>query len=173
MRLGLGQQGSIAAAIAVLACSLFTVAAHADRRVALVVGNRAYTELPGLSNPVRDAAAIGKVLRQHGFTVMERPNLNRAQFLDALDELRNRSTGAEVALVFYAGHGGSIGDRDILAPVDMRYSCDERSYERTLPIEQVFEAIGRAQNKIVILDACRNQPNPKCPPRPLGDAGVI
>src|SRR5690606_32771115 len=127
--------------------------------------NGAYQSLSALSNPTRDAVAIAGALRANGFDVSEFSNLSRADFLDALESFQQKAKGAELALVFYAGHGMEIAGRDILAPVDMEISCNPKKARRAVGFDKLFEAASGASNKVVLLDSCRNDPFPTCPTR--------
>lgn len=149
----------------------FPALATAAERVALVIGNNDYRHMSRLDNPARDAAAVAKVFRDAGFKVIEKIDIDRAEFLDAIDELRAEAKGADVAVVFYAGHGGEVAGRDVLAPKDLRYSCQTKSLERAVRVTDVVEAIAGAKKKILVLDACRNEPFPQCPTRGADGGG--
>ena len=98
-----------------LICMLFTaVSAHAEKRVAFVVGNGAYKNVAPLPNPSVDAKAIAATLRNVGFEVVEGSNLTRDKMTERLLEFGKKAQGADVAVFFYAGH--EIG----------RASCRER-----------------------------------------------
>jgi len=135
------------------------------RRLALVIGNGAYTSLSTLANPVKDAGAIADALKARGFEVSEHHDLDRADFLDALEAFQQKAKGAELALVFYAGHGMEVGGKDILAPVDMEISCEPKEARRAVGLDKLFEAASGASNQVVLLDSCRNDPFPNCPTR--------
>lgn len=150
-----------------LAALLLASAAGAAeaRRVALVIGNGAYQSLSTLANPTKDAVAIAGALRANGFDVSEYSDLSRADFLDALESFQQKAKGAELALVFYAGHGMEIAGKDILAPVDMEIACDPKEARRAVGLDRLFEAASGASNQVVLLDSCRNDPFPSCPTR--------
>jgi uncharacterized caspase-like protein len=82
-----------------------------------------------------------------------------------LDDFRASVTSVDEAIVFYAGHGMNIGGRDILAPTDMPDVCSAGPLRRLVELDHIFKAIKSARSKIVILDACRNNPFPRCPTR--------
>jgi tetratricopeptide (TPR) repeat protein len=144
----------------------------AGRRVALVIGQNAYPGgasatigLPELDNPVRDARRMAELLGRHGFEVMscdgKRPgclDLSRNGLLDALKRLQERAAGADLALVFFAGHGMATEEGNILAPVDAKVDCASGAVSQGVPVEQIMAATGRARMKLVILDACRDNP---------------
>ena len=107
--------------IAAMACLVLAAgAAQAERRVALIIGNGAYQNVPRLPNPPRDAALIETALRQAGFEVTLANDLDRNHLVDALRSFGNAADGADWAVLYYAGHGiemgGEIG----------RASCRER-----------------------------------------------
>src|SRR5262249_7358954 len=109
----------------------------AAKRIALVIGQNAYlggasatTGLRPLGNAVPDAARMAELLAKHGFEVMscdgKTPgclNADRNRFLEALKELEQRAAGADLALVYFAGHGVATEEGNIVTPVDARVSC--------------------------------------------------
>src|SRR5262245_55683469 len=142
------------------------------RRVALVIGKNAYSGgasatvgLPKLSNPAGDAARMAGLLKQHGFEVIacdgKTPgcfDLDRARFLGALKRLEQRAAGADLALVFFAGHGLASEEGNILAPVDAKLKCSTGSVTNGVVVERIIRATKPARHKLVILDACRDNP---------------
>jgi formylglycine-generating enzyme required for sulfatase activity len=148
----------------ILALALTAAAAEA-KRLALVIGNGAYRSIATLANPVPDARAIARALKENGFEVVEHYDLARADFLDALEDFRTKAAGADLALVFYAGHGMELAGKNVLAPVDIDVDCDSREARRSVPIERLFEATAPARNQVILLDSCRNDPFPQCPTR--------
>jgi formylglycine-generating enzyme required for sulfatase activity len=158
----------IVAAALVLLLSAWAPVAAEGKRVALVVGMSAYQHLSSLPNPVPDAKAIAAELKSHGFEVSEYYNLDRADLLDALEKFERDATGAEVALVYYAGHGMEVQGKNLLAPTDMEVECENKSALRSVDLQQLFKAAGPAPQQIVLLDACRNDPFPQCPARGTG-----
>jgi formylglycine-generating enzyme required for sulfatase activity len=153
-----------AATLLILASSLAPAAA-AEKRVALVLGIGEYQHLSTLDNPVRDAKAIAASLKAHGFTVSDYYNLDRADLLDALETFKREAAEAEVALIYYAGHGMEVGRKNIIAPTDMEIECGNKTTLRAVELDQLFDAASEAPAQIVLLDACRNDPFPQCPTR--------
>lgn len=145
--------------------------AFAAKRVALVIGNGGYKTLSTLDNPTRDAVAVAGELRANGFDVEEHTDLDRADLLDALDGFREAARGADLALVFYAGHGMEVDGKDVIAPVDMTIACENRELKRAVPLDALFEAADGARQKVVLLDACRSDPFPQCPKRGAEEMG--
>ncbi len=136
------------------------------KRTALVIGNDRYeAEVGRLQNPAHDAKAMGVVLRKLGFSVMEGRNLTRDQLLKTLDQFRKTLPGAEVALLYYAGHGLSVGNANYLVPIRSGFDPDGADHltlkmlaeTRLFNAEQAVADMGTggAACNIIILDACR------------------
>ncbi|MGD9915885.1 MAG: caspase family protein, partial [Rhizobiaceae bacterium] len=139
--------------------------AVAETRVALVIGNAAYEKLSPLSNPVIDAERMAQMLAANGFDVMScdgaKPgcfNLDRSGMTDALEAFELKARGADVAMVFYAGHGMQTAKGNVLAPVNMELSCDTLDPLKATMLDNVMDALSDAKDKIIIIDACRNDP---------------
>ena len=153
----------------VLAFSGASVAEAGTRRVALVIGNSAYSGLTPLNNPGLDAARMAELLAENGFDVHScdgtRPgcfDLTRDGLETALEDFADAADGADLALLFYAGHGMEVAQGNVLAPVDMKLSCESRRARRLVLLGDVLEAMRGAREKVVILDACRDNPLPNC-----------
>jgi len=159
----------IVALAAVIFMTLASPLAAEGKRVALIIGMGDYKHLSSLTNPVPDAQAIAKSLKDHGFEVSEHYNLDRADLLDALEKFERESQGAEVALVYYAGHGMEIDGKNVLAPTDMEIDCKDKKSLRSVELDKLFAAASPAPQQIVLLDACRNNPFPQCPTRGAGE----
>ena len=154
----------IAAALVLMLAAILPASAE-GKRVALVIGMGQYQHLSRLENPVPDAKAIAAELRAHGFEVSEHYDLDRADLLDALETFKRQAAGADVALVYYAGHGMEIEGKNVVAPTDMEVECENKTTLRSVELDQLFAAAGPAPQQIVLLDACRNNPFPQCPTR--------
>lgn len=129
------------------------------RRVALVIGNSAYRTVPQLPNPENDAEDVSAALRADGFEVIEGKNLDRRGMGEALGRFARAANEADVALFYYAGHGLQFRGENYLLSVDSAPS-DEFGipYELTR-VADVTEALNHATGvRILILDACRNNP---------------
>src|SRR5262252_860225 len=141
----------IHAALILLALLLLPGGASAQepKRVALVIGNDSYQSLSKLNNPRLDAARLAGLLASNSFDVVScdgaRPgcfDLTREGMLDALETLRGKADGADLAMVFYAGHGMEGADGNVLAPVDVEVSdCTERALRRGVPLDALFKAV--------------------------------
>jgi uncharacterized caspase-like protein len=134
--------------------------ACAETRVALVVGNSAYSSGP-LSSPRDDAQAVEAKLKGLGFQVITKTDLSREEFFNAIREFGNllRQPGT-VSLFYYSGHGMQVNNRNYMIPTDadIRSDLDVRRY--AVPVEDVLARMewGKSNPNIVILDACRNNP---------------
>ncbi len=132
--------------------------AEAAKRVALVMGNSAYVNAPALPNPRNDAQAMSATLTDLGFEVITGLDLDREGMEDAVDRFGKAAEGAELALVFYAGHGIQVAGENYALPVDARLRS-ERDLRRAVPLSWLVAEAGRANRLgLVILDACRNNP---------------
>lgn len=149
-------------AIAVLALLANTpAAAQGERRIALVVGNGAYQSAGALANPVNDAGDMSSALKNLGFEVILGTDLDKRAFEGKLREFARALPKADVALLFYAGHGLQVGGRNYLIPVDAQLQT-----ERDLDFEGVsldfvlkqMELDRDGKTSIVLLDACRDNP---------------
>jgi len=150
-----------APAVAVCLILAFSVGiARAEKRVALVIGNSAYKNAPALMNPKNDAQDIGKSLRDLGFFTIVATDLDRNGMNDVLDRFSRAVGGAEIALVYYSGHGMQFAGKNYLLPVEARLeNAEDVNRFRLMPVDDIFDVLQGAQGaRIVILDACRNNP---------------
>lgn len=131
------------------------------QRIALVVGNAAYTDRP-LRNPVNDAQLMQATLRELGFEVQLATNVDRRGLLGALREFEARARGAEVALFYFAGHGAQVGGSNYLIPLNAPIRSETDVPDEALDAASVLRRIeeGRARVGLVILDACRDNSYP-------------
>lgn len=138
--------------------ALFTNA-HAQKRVALVIGNNAYVDPQKLSNPVNDALLVGNVLEQNlGFDVVRRTDLNRTGMFDAIQEISEKGKGADVVVVYYSGHGVQGPGGNFLLPTDANIGAYEHIRRDALPVNDIVDALQStgARVALLILDACRD-----------------
>jgi cytochrome c-type biogenesis protein CcmH/NrfG len=129
------------------------------RRVALVIGNSAYETAP-LRNPINDASDMAQALRELGFDVINKENLNRNDMKRAIRAFGEKLRGGGVGLFYYAGHGVQVKGINYLVPVDAKVESEEEIEYECLDTGLVLaqmESAGNSMN-IVILDACRNNP---------------
>ncbi|MBN9673494.1 caspase family protein [Roseibium aggregatum] len=134
-------------------------ASLAGGRVALVVGNAAYRNVGTLANPVSDAEAVGAALRRLGFDVTLSLNLSKHEFESRLADFSDRVSKAEIAIVYYAGHGMEMDGRNYLVPTDARLVSDNRVRFEAVSLDTVLAALEGARGlRLVLLDACRDNP---------------
>lgn len=135
--------------------------ATGQRRIALVIGNGRYPELP-LNNPEHDARLIAQTLRSLDFEVGEHLNLNAREFKRVLREFARRMDDDQVASVFYyAGHGVQIGGRNFLLPIDIALRDEAEVRDEAIDLQEALLAHVdrvRPRARIFIIDACRNDP---------------
>ena len=147
----------VAAALALVVVAAPAVVL-ADGRVALVVGNSTYAHIGRLPNPDNDAADMSAALRRLGFEVTTELNADRVELTAALRAFTRRSAGADVSLVFYAGHGIEMDGVNYLVPVDARLERDVDVRYETVTLDDLLVSTAGASLRLVILDACRNNP---------------
>ena len=136
-----------------------SVPAHSMQRVALVIGNSAYEHVPTLTNPVNDATDIGTAFERLGFDVTRIENVGQQKFRRALQEFGRAAAVSEVAVIFYAGHGIEVDQRNYLIPVDARLASDQDVEFETVGLDLVMRAVdGASELRLVILDSCRDNP---------------
>ena len=146
--------------VAVLAFVVVTMpsVARGDGRVALVVGNSTYAHIGRLPNPDNDARDMSAALRRLGFEVTTELDADRVELTEALRAFTRRSAGADVSLVFYAGHGIEMDGVNYLVPVDARLERDVDVRFETVTVDDLLVSTTGAALRLVILDACRNNP---------------
>lgn len=148
----------------VLIIAIFTLAAPAfaqqgDRRVALVIANGIYANTTRLDNPPNDGRLIADSLRKAGFASIDlKTDQGLAAFQQSLREFRAKADGADVALVYYAGHGVEGQGKNWLIPTDARLAADRDLAFEAIDLDLVMQTIGGARMRVAILDACRNNP---------------
>lgn len=134
-------------------------AALAERRVALVLAAEDYTSVRALDNPVNDARAMEAMLEGLGFEVWLETDRDLKRMRRALEDFRQDATGADVALVFFAGHGVALQGVNYLLPTDADPSSSATLAESSLSLEEVQQVLAEvAPMSIMLLDACRDDP---------------
>ena len=134
--------------------------AFAGKRVALVLANSAYQHAPSLTNPVNDGAVIAKTLKEAGFDIVDsRHDLSAQETRRVLRDFADATRTADIAVVYYAGHGIEVEGSNYLIPVDAKLERDTDVYDEALSLDRVLVAVEPAkQLRLVILDACRDNP---------------
>ncbi len=176
----------LATVIAVLAVmgAVHAPDALARGRVALVIGNDRYDTLPDLNNAATDARGMAARLSGLGFEVIVRLNAGRRSMGRALAEFENRAADADVALVFYAGHGIQSAGRNYLIPSNAQVEVEDDLRFEGIEAGAFLDAMKTAGSRlnIVIMDACRDNPLPRrsrsaargltVTPAPMGSKGT-
>ena len=164
---------ALAALVLVLA-----VPAHAEKRVALLIGNNDYKNVPKLQKAVNDARTMGDTLKRLGFSVMVAENQNRQQFSQTLLAFDNAVGPGDTAFFFYAGHGFEIAGQNYLLPTDVPAATEgqeELVRDASVLADRIVE---RLQNKqvrtsILVFDACRNNPFERSGTRAVAGGGGL
>ncbi len=148
--------GFFLVAVLLLSCE----PAWAAKRVALVIGNSAYQNVPALANPINDGATMAATLKDAGFDVVDsRHDLSAIETRRALRDFSDAAHDADIAVIYYAGHGMEVDGENYLIPVDAKLERDTDVYDEAFSLDRVLVAAEPAkQLRLVILDACRDNP---------------
>jgi hypothetical protein len=146
-----------------LTCVSFSTVAQAplDVRVALVIGNAAYKNIPALGNSTNDAKSMAAVLRKLGFSVVEVVDGSKDQMSKAIDQMQIQLKGKQaVGMLYYAGHGLQLDWHNYMVPVDAKLNQASDVPKQTIDIENVIDMFKRSTTRmnIIVLDACRDNP---------------
>ena len=161
-------------ALLIFAVLLACGPAHAEKRVALVIGNSAYKSVPRLTNPVNDATLVGGMFKKAGFDDVDvRLDLNAADMRRSLREFAGRTRDAQVAVIYYAGHGIELDGTNYLIPTDAALETDGDVLDETVALDRALFAVEPAkQLRLVILDACRDNPFAKTMKRTVASRAI-
>src|ERR1700736_3286042 len=142
------------------AAALFATEAAADRRVALVIGNAAYKNASSLPNTINDSTAIAALFKSVGFeVVISRSDLGVVDFKRSVREFLITAENADMAVVYYAGHGIEISGTNYLVPVDARLSRDYDVDDEAVSLDRIIWALQSVRRlRLILLDACRDNP---------------
>ena len=158
---GMWGRGLVAAA-AVTASAIFlcfAAPADAETKVALIVGNGSYQNVPELPNPPHDATDVAAAFLRLGFSVRLVTDANYDAMRLALIEFNRKARDAEMAVVFFARHGMEIGGENWLIPVDAELKSDSDAEQEAISLHAVMLMVSSASKLgLVVLDACRNNP---------------
>ncbi len=149
-------------AIKFLICALLlalATSANAQERVALVIGNSQYEAVPSLKNPENDATDIAASLGRLGFDVNLLLNLGGRETNRALRNFSHTARDADMAVLYFAGHGFEIDNQNYLIPVDAKIErAGDALYEAHQMSQFLGAVAGASTLRLVLLDACRNNP---------------
>lgn len=131
----------------------------AGKRIALVIGNGAYTNVKALKNADSDASAVAASLQRLGFEVIEKHDLSLSDLTKELKAFGDRTPAYDWAVVYYAGHGIEVGGINYLIPVDAELASATHVDDEAMPLDRVLAKVeGAKKLRLVILDACRENP---------------
>jgi hypothetical protein len=172
---------SFRAALALgLAASLLALAqpAQAEKRVALVIGNNDYKNVPKLQKAVNDARAMGDTLKQLGFSVMVAENQTRQAFSETLLAFDKAVEPGDTAFFFYAGHGFEIAGQNFLLPTDVPAASEGQEKlvrDASILADRIIERLQnkKARTSILVFDACRNNPFERSGTRAVAGGGGL
>jgi uncharacterized caspase-like protein len=170
----MGALGKIVWGLMLAGWCLFAGPALAEKRVALIIGNSSYDKVARLPNPANDAALVAETLKTAGFDSVDlRRDLKVADMRRALRDFVEKASDADVAVVYYAGHGIEIDGSNYLVPVDAVLDRDRDVYDEGLSLERVLVAVEPARKlRLVILDACRDNPFARTMKRTLASRAI-
>jgi Caspase domain len=168
------------ASACVLAAALMTQAApaFAEKRVALVIGNNDYKNVPKLQKAVNDARTMGDTLKQLGFNVIVAENLSRQQFSQTLLVFDNAVEAGDTAFFFFAGHGFEIAGQNYLLPTDVPAATEgqeELVRDASVLADRIVERLQnrKVRTSILVFDACRNNPFERSGTRAVAGGGGL
>ncbi len=169
-----------ALAWSLVAWSLLALAqpAHAEKRVALVIGNNDYKNVPKLQKAVNDARTMGDTLKQLGFSVMVAENQTRQAFSETLLAFDKAVEPGDTAFFFYAGHGFEIAGQNFLLPTDVPAASEgqeELVRDASILADRIIERLQnkKARTSILVFDACRNNPFERSGTRAVAGGGGL
>ena len=154
------------------------VPAHAEKRVALVIGNNDYRNVPKLQKAVNDARTMGDTLKQLGFSVMVAENQTRQAFSQTLLQFDKTIDPGDTAFFFFAGHGFEIAGQNFLLPTDVpaaREGQEELVRDASILADRIVERLQRrgTRTAILVFDACRNNPFERSGTRAVAGGGGL
>ena len=161
-------------AAALLAICLASPSALAGKRVALVIGNSNYQNVVALTNPANDAAAIAEMFRKAAFDVVDsRRDLKSQEMRRALRDFGDKARGADIAVIYFAGHGLEVDGNNYVVPVDAVLERDADVEDEAVSLNRILLAAEPAtQLRLVILDACRDNPFAKKMKRTIASRSI-
>src|SRR5260370_5932153 len=156
----------------------FAAPAQAEKRVALVIGNNDYKNVPKLQKAVNDARTMGDTLKQLGFSVMVAENQTRQAFSETLLAFDKAVEAGDTTFFFYAGHGFSIAGQNFLLPTDVPAASEgqeELVRDASVLADRIIERLQnkRVRTAILVFDACRNNPFERSGTRAVAGGGGL
>jgi Caspase domain len=172
------RKSGLALGLAALVLALMSPPALAQKRVALLVGNNAYQDVPVLRTAINDAHALADVLRKLNFSVVIAENQSRRAMSESLLAFDKAIEPGDIALFFFAGHGFEIHGENFLVPTDIPpigEGQEELLRDAAYPAARIVERLQArgARTTVLVLDACRNNPFERPGGRGLLGAGGL
>lgn len=163
-----------AASILALFFCGFAGQALAEKRVALVIGNSSYRSVPSLPNPRNDAAEIASLFKAAGFSAVDaRRDLGISDMRRAISDFAELASDADVAVVYFAGHGIEVDGTNYVIPVDAKLSRDFDIEDEAISLDRILKSIEPTRRlRLVILDACRDNPFLKTMKRTIASRSI-
>ena len=152
---------AVAALAAVtFAYALWSSPALADKRVALVIGNSNYQNVPRLPNPSADASAIAQMFKDAGFEFVDlQIDVGDLEFKRALRRFADAANDSDTAIVFFAGHGIELHGTNYMIPIDAKLADERDAPDEAIALDRIIEAVeGAKRLRLIIVDACRDNP---------------
>ncbi len=151
---------AIVLGLALFGATAWAEPALADRRVALIIGNSTYQNAPVLPNPAKDAKAIAAMFTKAGYDVVSAQyDLGNLDFKRAIRQFEDAAADADIAVIYYAGHGLEIHGTNYLIPVDAKLKSDRDADDEAITLDRLSQSIdGVKKLRVIILDACRDNP---------------
>ena len=152
--------------LATILCGLWVAlafsagSAHAQKRVALVIGNGAYQNAPALPTPANDAGAIADLFRKSGFDVVEaKTDLSNIDFKRLIREFANVARDADIAVMYFSGHAVNVKGANYLLPVDVKLASELDAEDEAVSLDRVMRMLEPAKRmRLILLDASRDNP---------------
>ncbi|MFN5485867.1 MAG: caspase domain-containing protein [Bradyrhizobium sp.] len=168
----------LSAALLAVVCVASAAPAQAEKRIALVIGNNDYRNVPKLQKAVNDARTMGDTLKQLGFNVMLAENLNRQAFSETLLAFDRAVEPGDTAFFFYAGHGFEIAGQNFLLPTDVPAATEgqeELVRDASVLADRIIERLQnkKARTSILVFDACRTNPFERAGTRAVAGGGGL
>jgi TPR repeat protein len=146
------------AALGLLFGVCFLTEAEASDRLALVVGNSSYLNVQSLPNPLNDSKDVAESFERLGFSVTRLADATLDELRVALRGFSHAARDAEIAVVYFAGHGIEVGGTNWLIPIDAALKSDTDIDKEAVSLDTIMRSVSDAHFALIILDACRNNP---------------
>jgi TPR repeat protein len=149
-----------AIAVATLAYAVCCSPALANKRVALIIGNSNYQNVPRLPNPSADAVSMAQMFKDAGFEFVDMQlDLGGVEFKRALRRFSDAAIDADTAILFFAGHGMEVLGTNYMIPIDAKLADERDAPDEAIALDRILEAVDGAKRlRLIILDACRDNP---------------